>query len=67
VLPDGNILRTILPARPTVDTMFKNVMTDGETALKIWSMNSLNAVVGVFNLQGAYWSRKSRKYVFKGE
>lgn len=64
VFPDGTILRTQSPARPTVDCLFKNVMEDGVTALKIWSRNHAGGgVVAAFNVQGASWSRRDRKYV----
>jgi raffinose synthase len=62
VFPDGNILRTLTPARPTEDCLFTNPMLDGKTALKIWSRNLVNGVVGVFNTQGSSWDRKSRRY-----
>eukprot|EP00595_Chromulina_sp_UTEXLB2642_P003101 CAMPEP_0196764436 /NCGR_PEP_ID=MMETSP1095-20130614/6122_1 /TAXON_ID=96789 ORGANISM="Chromulina nebulosa, Strain UTEXLB2642" /NCGR_SAMPLE_ID=MMETSP1095 /ASSEMBLY_ACC=CAM_ASM_000446 /LENGTH=559 /DNA_ID=CAMNT_0042120023 /DNA_START=467 /DNA_END=2143 /DNA_ORIENTATION=+ len=55
VLPDGHILRCEQPAKPTIDCMFRNVMEDGETALKIWSTNKVSGVIGVFNTQGATW------------
>lgn len=63
VLPDGNILRTLLPARPTIDCLFDNVMRDHKSALKIWSTNKISGIVGVFNCQGSYWDRVTRKYV----
>ena len=64
VLPSGKILKCSQPARPTVDCLFKNVMEDGITALKIFSRTSAGAgVVGVFNSQGSHWSRSQRKYV----
>lgn len=62
VLPNGRILRTTLPARPTLDCLFKDVMRDGKTALKIWSFNKANAVLGVFNVQGAGWDQATRRY-----
>jgi len=62
VMPSGKVLRTSIPARPTIDCMFKNVMQDGVSALKIWSSNiGGGGVVAAFNLQGSHWSRKDRK------
>lgn len=40
-----------LPGRPTRDCLLADVSRDGRTALKIWNMNEVNGVVGVFNLQ----------------
>lgn len=51
VLPDGTVFRAKLPGRPTRDCLFANPATDGKTALKVWNMNSVNGVLGVFNLQ----------------
>lgn len=62
VLPDGAVLRCRLPARPTADCLFRDVSRDGATALKLWNMNAVTGVVGVFNLQGASWSIKCRNY-----
>ena len=63
VLPDGGILRAQLPARPTVDCLFSDVQKDGTSAMKLWSMNKVGAVAGVFNVQGSSWDRKQRRYV----
>lgn len=64
VLPGGGILRTIQPARPTVDCLFSDVMRDGRSALKVFSVNrGGGGVIGVFNIQGSSWDRKQRKYV----
>ena len=63
VLPDGGILRAQLPARPTVDCLFRDVMNDGRTCLKVWNHNKVGAVAGVFNVQGSSWDRKQRRYV----
>ncbi len=65
VIPEsGRVLRPVLPARPTADCLFKDVMSDGVSALKVWSRNpSGSGVVGVFNTQGAKWDRRLRKYV----
>eukprot|EP00890_Picochlorum_soloecismus_P006142 jgi/Picsp_1/6529/NSC_03872-R1_raffinose synthase len=62
VLPDGSILRPNRPCRPTIDCLFSDVTQDGESLLKIWSMNSFGAVMGVFNLQGYSWNRDKRKF-----
>lgn len=35
VLPDGSILRAQIPARPTRDSLFQNVLRDGKTLLKV--------------------------------
>lgn len=35
VLPDGSVLRALLPGRPTRDTLFRDVMRDGNTLLKV--------------------------------
>ena len=63
VLSDGTILRPNLPSRPTADCLFNDVMSDGVTALKVWSLNDVSAVVGLFNVQGSHWDRIQRRYV----
>lgn len=63
VLPDGGILRAQIPARPTVDCLFNDVQQDGTSAMKLWSLNKVGAVAGVFNVQGSSWDRKQRRYV----
>ena len=63
VLPDGGILRAQIPARPTIDCLFSDVQKDGATAMKLWSLNKVGAVAGVFNVQGSSWDRKQRRYV----
>jgi raffinose synthase len=64
VLPGGDVLRTNQPARPTVDCLFSDVMRDGQTALKVFSLNKGGGgVVAAFNVQGSSWDRKARKYV----
>ena len=35
VLPDGTILRALRPGRPTRDTIFRDVLRDGESLLKV--------------------------------
>jgi len=62
VLPDGCVLRANLPGRPTVDTVFCDVMRDGKTLLKVWNRNNCSGVVGVFNVQGSSWDRDRRKF-----
>jgi len=53
VLPDGSILRAKYAGRPTRDCLFQDPVMDGKSLLKIWNMNKLSGVVGVFNCQGA--------------
>ncbi|KAL6973127.1 galactinol--sucrose galactosyltransferase [Sarracenia purpurea var. burkii] len=53
VLPDGSILRARHAARPTRDCLFQDPVMDGKSLLKIWNLNKLSGVVGVFNCQGA--------------
>ncbi len=31
--------------------------------LQVWNMNAVNGVLGVFNAQGATWSRRQRRFV----
>lgn len=63
VLPSGRILRARLPGRPTADCMFTDVMGDDLTALKVWNLNKVGAVVGLFNVQGSRWDKMQRRYV----
>ncbi|CAA0832491.1 Probable galactinol--sucrose galactosyltransferase 1 [Striga hermonthica] len=63
VLPDGSTLRAKLPGRPTKDCMFSDPTRDGKSLLKIWNMNDFSGVIGVFNCQGASWSRETIKYM----
>ncbi|KAL8465657.1 hypothetical protein ACS0TY_034942 [Phlomoides rotata] len=53
VLPDGSILRAKFAGRPTRDCLFVDTVMDGKSLLKIWNLNKLSGVVGVFNCQGA--------------
>ncbi|XP_058193858.1 probable galactinol--sucrose galactosyltransferase 2 [Rhododendron vialii] len=53
VLPDGSILRAKYAGRPTRDCLFQDPVMDGKSLFKIWNMNKLSGVVGVFNCQGA--------------
>ncbi|GMH01214.1 hypothetical protein Nepgr_003053 [Nepenthes gracilis] len=52
VLPDGSVLRARFAGRPTRDCLFKDPVMDGESLLKIWNLNKLSGIVGVFNCQG---------------
>jgi hypothetical protein len=63
VLSDGRILRTTQPARPTIDCLFRDVMEDKDTALKVWSTNKVGGIVGAFNVQGSKWDQRKRRYV----
>lgn len=62
VLPDGSVLRALLPGRPTRDSLFADVLRDGVSLLKIWNLNAVTGVVGVFNLQGSSWDRTRRRF-----
>eukprot|EP00210_Caulerpa_lentillifera_P006619 g6324.t1 len=62
VLPDGTVLRAQIPGRPTRDCLFRNILKDGKTLLKIWTVNQCSGVVGVFNLQGSSWDRRVRHF-----
>ncbi|KAI9173769.1 hypothetical protein LWI28_006155 [Acer negundo] len=53
VLSDGSILRARYAGRPTRDCLFKDPVMDGKSLLKIWNLNKLSGVIGVFNCQGA--------------
>lgn len=63
VLPDGAVLRALLPGRPTVDCLFSDVARDGRSALKIWNRNAATGVVGVFNVQGSFWDAQLHQFV----
>ncbi|XP_075503722.1 putative galactinol--sucrose galactosyltransferase 2 [Primulina tabacum] len=59
VLPDGSILRARYAGRPTRDCLFVDTVMDGKSLMKIWNLNKLSGVIGVFNCQGAgNWSLK---------
>ncbi|OVA20555.1 Glycosyl hydrolases 36 [Macleaya cordata] len=61
VLPDGSVLRARYAGRPTRDCLFEDPVMDGKSLLKIWNLNKLSGVVGVFNCQGAgSWPCKER-------
>ncbi|CAI0417137.1 unnamed protein product [Linum tenue] len=64
VLPDGTILRALLPGRPTRDCLFSDPARDGVSLLKIWNMNKFTGVLGVYNCQGAAWNTAERKNTF---
>ncbi|XP_055822393.1 probable galactinol--sucrose galactosyltransferase 2 [Solanum dulcamara] len=61
ILPDGSVLRTQLPGRPTHDCLFVDPARDGTSLLKIWNVNICTGVVGVFNCQGAGWCKVIKK------
>ncbi|KAH9624602.1 hypothetical protein KSS87_010305 [Heliosperma pusillum] len=52
VLPDGSIMRAKYAGRPTRDCLFKDPVMDGKTLMKIWNLNKLSGIIGVFNCQG---------------
>ncbi|GFP99042.1 probable galactinol--sucrose galactosyltransferase 2 [Phtheirospermum japonicum] len=59
VLPDGFILRAKYAGRPTRDCLFVDPVMDGKSLLKIWNLNKITGVIGVFNCQGAgIWPMK---------
>eukprot|EP00898_Chlorokybus_atmophyticus_P002977 jgi/Chlat1/3680/Chrsp24S00277 len=62
VLPNGRVLRALLPGRPTRDCLFENVSHDGRTALKVWNHNRTSGVLAAFNVQGASWDRSKRAF-----
>ncbi|KAK7388636.1 hypothetical protein VNO78_23458 [Psophocarpus tetragonolobus] len=64
VLPDGSVLRALLPGRPTKDCLFSDPARDGVSLLKIWNMNKHGGVLGVYNCQGAAWSATERTNAF---
>ncbi|XP_061366080.1 probable galactinol--sucrose galactosyltransferase 2 [Gastrolobium bilobum] len=53
VLPDGSILRAKHAGRPTRDCLFDDPVMDGKSLLKIWNLNKLSGIVGIFNCQKA--------------
>lgn len=54
VLPNGEVLRCLLPGRPTLDCLFIDP-TKEEKILKVWNENPMGAVIGAFN---AYFSEE---------
>jgi raffinose synthase len=67
VLPDGTVLRALLPGRPTRDCLFSDPARDGKSLLKIWNMNKYGGVIGIFNCQGAGWCKLDKKYMIHDE
>jgi len=63
VLPDGGVLRALLPGRPTADCLFVDVARDGRSALKVWNRNAMTGVVGCFNVQGSFWDSQLHQFV----
>ncbi|XP_051136786.1 probable galactinol--sucrose galactosyltransferase 2 [Andrographis paniculata] len=62
VLPDGSVLRARHAGRPTRDCLFIDPVMDGKSLLKIWNLNKITGVVGVFNCQGAgAWPMKQAR------
>ncbi|KAM1180886.1 hypothetical protein ACFX2G_020295 [Malus domestica] len=61
VLSDGSVLRAKLPGKPTRDCLFADPARDRTSWLKIWNVNNLSDVVGVFNCQGAGWCKIEKK------
>ncbi|MEW5300241.1 MAG: hypothetical protein WDW36_003183 [Sanguina aurantia] len=62
VLPDGSVMRCRGVARPTRDCLFLDVLRDNKSLLKVWNVNAVTAVVGIFHLQGSSWDRTRRKF-----
>ncbi|KAL4457908.1 hypothetical protein ABPG75_012773 [Micractinium tetrahymenae] len=62
VLPDGSVLRCRQPGRPTADCLFVDVSRDCQSVLKIWNLNSVTGLVGLFNVQGSTWAVRRRNY-----
>lgn len=60
-LPDGTILRCDYYALPTRDCLFEDPLHNGKTMLKIWNLNKVTGVVGLFNCQGGGWCRETRR------
>ncbi|GAB0497823.1 hypothetical protein MMPV_009160 [Pyropia vietnamensis] len=48
----GRLVRPLLPARPTADSVFV-APTAEPVALKVWTVNAVNGVVGAFHLYAA--------------
>ncbi|KAH6825870.1 hypothetical protein C2S53_020307 [Perilla frutescens var. hirtella] len=53
VLPDGAVMRAKYPGRPCRDCLFVDPVMDRKSLMKIWNLNKLCGVLGVFNCQGA--------------
>ena len=63
VMRDGRVLRAQLPGRPTRDSLFADVGTDGTTALKVWNANAVGGIVGAFHVQGVAWDWRTHENV----
>lgn len=63
VLGDGRVLRALLPARPTADTLFEDPQRDGTSLLKVWNANAHTVVVAALHVQGSAWCRERRRFV----
>ena len=63
VLRDGRVLRALLPARPTADTLFEDPQRDGRSLLKVWNANAHTVVVAALHVQGSAWCRERRRFV----
>ena len=63
VLRDGRVLRALLPARPTADTLFEDPQRDGASLLKVWNANAHTVVVAALHVQGSAWCRERRRFV----
>ena len=63
VMRDGRVLRAQLPGRPTRDSLFADVGTDGTTALKVWNANAVGGIVGAFHVQGVAWDWRTQENV----
>uniref|UniRef100_A0A7N2MMH3 Uncharacterized protein n=1 Tax=Quercus lobata TaxID=97700 RepID=A0A7N2MMH3_QUELO len=53
VFPDGSVLRSRYAGWPARDCLFLDPVLDRKSMLKIWNLNKLSGVIGVFNCQGA--------------
>mmetsp|Transcript_18004 Transcript_18004/g.23702 ORF Transcript_18004/g.23702 Transcript_18004/m.23702 type:complete len:953 (+) Transcript_18004:80-2938(+) len=65
VLADGSILRSKHNALPTVKSIFDDPQSS-KSLLSLWNTNYLknSGVLGVFNIQGASWNQRQRKFWF---
>ncbi|CAJ1372149.1 unnamed protein product [Effrenium voratum] len=62
--PDGELLLSDGPARPTRDCLFRDPQKDQKTVLKIFNTNCAGklGVLGLFNIQGSSWDRSRRRF-----
>ena len=67
VLPDGTTLVAQHAGRPTRDTLFADVNSDGVNAMKVWNVNRVTGILAAFNVQGARWDRAHRRFVGREE